>query len=136
VILLDTNVISGIMSGDPVVMTWVEGCSIGEFRISTTSITEVEFGIRRLNVGRHRGVLEDQWTEAVQRWAVQTLFIDTDTARLIGAVMAQREHQGRPISVPDAQIAGTALKQDAALATRNVRDFEGLGLTLIDPWAA
>ncbi len=46
----------------------------------------------------------------------------------------ERRQSGRPISQFDAQIAGIALSRGAAVATRNVADFEGIGLTIIDPW--
>jgi len=35
----------------------------------------------------------------------------------------------------DLQLAGTASAYGLQLATRNIRDFEGLGLDLIDPWS-
>jgi predicted nucleic acid-binding protein len=47
---------------------------------------------------------------------------------------ATRKAQGRPVTMADAMIAGVALSRGAALATRNVRDFDGCGVTLIDPW--
>jgi len=47
---------------------------------------------------------------------------------------AKRKAQGRPVTMADAMIAGIALSRGAALATRNVRDFDGCGVTLIDPW--
>ena len=43
---------------------------------------------------------------------------------------------GRSISAFDAQTAAIALAADASLATRNVKDFQGCGLKLIDPWKA
>ena len=49
-------------------------------------------------------------------------------------VVADRDRVGRPISVADAQIASVCRKLHAALATRNVRDFEHVGLELVDPW--
>jgi len=47
---------------------------------------------------------------------------------------AMRKGQGRPVALADAMIAGIANSRGAALATRNVRDFEGCGVALIDPW--
>ena len=41
---------------------------------------------------------------------------------------------GRPIHVPDAQIAATAPEHGLTVITRNVKDFEGLEATLINPW--
>ncbi len=47
---------------------------------------------------------------------------------------AKREQAGRSIAVLDALIAGTALAHGAIVATRNVRDFEGWGLRVVNPW--
>ena len=47
----------------------------------------------------------------------------------------ERNRQGHPISVEDAQIAAIALTAGFALATRNVKDFSGIeGLVLMNPW--
>ena len=43
---------------------------------------------------------------------------------------------GRPIPTVDSQIAATALAHDLSLVTRNVKDFEGLGVTILNPWEA
>ncbi len=49
-------------------------------------------------------------------------------------VAADRDRVGRLIGVADAQIASVCRKLQAALATRNIRDFEQAGLELVDPW--
>ncbi len=48
---------------------------------------------------------------------------------------ADRRAAGRPISQFDAQIAAIARAHQAAVATRNVADFSGCGIDVIDPWA-
>jgi predicted nucleic acid-binding protein len=50
-------------------------------------------------------------------------------------IVVQRERAGRPIATADAQIAAISREQHATLATRNGRDFDDLGLDLIDPWS-
>ncbi len=54
-------------------------------------------------------------------------------ARHYGAIMAERRHQGRPVAAPDGQIAAVARSHDM-VATRDVADFDGLGLDLINAW--
>ena len=49
-------------------------------------------------------------------------------------IVAARRGAGRPISQFDAQIAAIAVQNGLALATRNLRDFEGCGLRLVNPW--
>ena len=60
----------------------------------------------------------------------------TEAAPPYAEIASRRRRAGRPISHFDAQIAAIARLAGAALATRNVTDFEGCGVTLIDPWDA
>lgn len=53
---------------------------------------------------------------------------------MAGAISARRERAGRPIHVADSQIAGIIRCNSATLATRDLPDFEGLDLDLINPW--
>ncbi len=48
--------------------------------------------------------------------------------------MAGAKRAGRGLSSMDGLLAATALAHDLTLATRNIKDFEGLGIRLIDPW--
>jgi predicted nucleic acid-binding protein len=47
-----------------------------------------------------------------------------------------RRSAGRPISQFDAQIAAIAVTHRATLVTRNVEDFDGCGLSVVNPWNA
>jgi predicted nucleic acid-binding protein len=62
------------------------------------------------------------------------LSFDGAAARAYAGIAADRRQAGRPISNFDAQIAATALVARASLATRNISDFEGCGLKLVNPW--
>ena len=53
-----------------------------------------------------------------------------------GILSGQRQLAGRPLSMADGLIAATALEHGLTLATRNVRDYEDMGLTIFDPWEA
>jgi len=57
-----------------------------------------------------------------------------DAGRGLPKIAAVRRGLGRPISHPDAQIAALAQVRGAKLATRNVGDFEGCGIEVVDPW--
>ena len=58
----------------------------------------------------------------------------SDAAEAYADIASARRRQGRPISQSDAQIAAIARSTGATLATRNVADFEGCDVTLVDPW--
>lgn len=59
---------------------------------------------------------------------------DTPAALYYAHLMTTRGQAGRPMSMADAQIAAICRTHDAALATRNIRDFEESGVDLINPW--
>jgi hypothetical protein len=50
-------------------------------------------------------------------------------------IAAERRKRGKPISALDAQIAAISRAAGARLATRNVADFVGCGIEVLDPWA-
>ena len=76
------------------------------------------------------------------RTAFETYFrgrilpFDSEAAETFAVLAAGRRQAGRPISQADAQIAAIARSRDAVLATRNVLDFEGCGVQVINPWGA
>lgn len=61
---------------------------------------------------------------------------DSAAARDYADIAAGRRSAGRPIAPADCQIAAIARSRGMAVATRNVRDFGGIGITLVDPWVA
>ncbi len=138
-IVLDTNVLSELMRPKPStrVVAWVASQSSVE--LVTTSITEAEifYGIELLTRGKRREALlaaaEAMFAEDL---AGRVFGFDSDAARVFSKISAHRRALGRPISHADAQIAAIAQARGAKLATRNVPDFAGCGLDLVDPWNA
>ena len=61
---------------------------------------------------------------------------DSSAAQAFAIVASERRQAGKPISQADAQIAAVARSRGASLATRNVEDFEGCGIEVINPWTA
>jgi len=69
-----------------------------------------------------------------ETFAGYVLAFDVDSTEHYANVVAMRTRAGRPISGLDAQIAAVCTQHGATLATRNVDDFDGLALNLINPW--
>jgi toxin FitB len=137
VILLDTNVLSAVMrdEADPVVVSWLD--SQPPQSIWTTAITvfEIRFGLEILGDGRRRRQLEEAFVKALEEdLDGRVLPFDQPAALAAGVIAAEQRRQGRPIEIRDVQIAGIAAARKATLATRNTRHFEGIGITLINPW--
>jgi toxin FitB len=137
VILLDPNVLSALMrrEADPLVVAWLD--SQPPQSIWTTAITvfEIRFGLEILAHGRRRRQLEEGFARALEKeFEGRVLPFDQPAALAAGVIASEQRRQGRPVEIRDVQIAGIAAARKAALATRNIRHFEGIGITLVDPW--
>ena len=137
-IILDTNVISELMRPMPAtqVVRWIDKqAAAGLF---TTSISEAEifYGIELLPRGKRReGLLAAAEAMFIDDFAGRVLGFDSNASRPFAAIAARRRALGKPIGHADAQIAALTRLHGAALATRNVADFDGCDIPLIDPWA-
>ncbi len=135
-IILDTNVVSELMrpAGDPRVLRWMRKTGDGDLATTAITVAEIEYGLARLPDSSRADALR---TAAAALWAsfsTAILPFDVSAARDYGALMAARGRAGRPTSAFDAQIAAIATVHNAKVATRNIADFQGMGLKLIDPW--
>jgi toxin FitB len=137
-IVVDTNVISGITRGDsPTVRRWFGFQRIDE--LYTTAICEAEilFGLERMPAGRRRRDLQAATERLFDKiFRDRVLSFDRAAARTYSVLAVECMRRGKPIPVEDAQIAAITLANSAELATRNVAHFEGCGITVINPWTA
>ena len=120
---------------DQMVVDWFDAQHINS--LSTTTITQAEIlaGIELLPDGRRKNnlfQLANYFFTSV--FIGRVLVFDSNAASAYAEIFAQRQAIGRPISQSDCQIAAIARSHGAAVATRNVTDFEGVGVELINPW--
>jgi toxin FitB len=138
-ILLDTNVLSELMAPKPSapVLAWMSKQRFADVvYIATVTVGEILYGIELLPAGKRRdGLLHEAEAMFLEDFAGRILPFDDGAARVFAKIAAARRLRGRPISSPDVQIAATARAHSAALATPNTADFEGCGVTLINPFA-
>ncbi len=138
-VLLDTNVVSELIrkTPDPAVETWAAGRSLEDLFFSAVGEAELRYGAAILPAGRRRKSLVSD-IERMLRDAFEDRILpfDSDAARAYAGIAAARRSTGRPIGSADCQIAAIARSRDMAVATRNVRDFEALGVEVVDPWTA
>jgi len=136
--LLDTNVVSELMreSPEPAVARWVSGHPVEDLFLSAVSEAELRYGAAILPLGRRRETLffkiEAMLSDAFED---RVLPFDSAAARAYGHIAAARRSAGRPVASADCQIAAIATARRMRLATRNVRDFEDMGIDIVDPWA-
>jgi predicted nucleic acid-binding protein len=72
-------------------------------------------------------------TNFTNLFAGRILPVTKPIAERLGILEGQRQLAGRPLNVPDGQIAATALEHDLTLVTCNIRDFENLGAAMLNP---
>ena len=138
-IVLDTNVVSELMKAAPAaaVTRWIREQAVES--VYTTSITQAEIlhGIMLLPTGRRRRLIASAAEEMFSvEFGGRVLPFATEAAPFYAQIAAERKRIGRPISHFDAQIAAIARSAGATIATRNVPDFEGSGVRVINPWEA
>ncbi|OHV80872.1 type II toxin-antitoxin system VapC family toxin [Ensifer sp. LCM 4579] len=136
-IVLDTNVLSELLTPAPTaaVEEWL--AAQPPTSIFTTTVTEAEilYGVRLLPDGRRRRDLEAAVVPIFREdLAGRILPFDGDAAAVYAIIAVERRKIGRPISQFDAQIAAITRSRGAMLATRNVADFADTGITIINPW--
>ena len=135
--LLDTNIPSELVrpQPEPRVTAWVAAQDLDALFLSAVSFGELRKGITLRAPGKRRTELET-WIEAdlPNLFAGRILPLTRSIAERWGNLEAQRQQMGHPLQVPDGQIAATALEHGLTIVTRNVRDFQGLGVMILNLW--
>jgi predicted nucleic acid-binding protein len=135
-IILDTNIVSEMMRPvpEPSVLRWFANSIEDDTHLTAISLAEILLGIELLPVGKRRDVLR---AGAERTFAVipgRVLGFDEKAAAAFSSISSTRRKLGKPISQFDAQIAAIARAHNALLATRDIADFEGCGVRVVNPW--
>ena len=137
-IVLDTNVVSELMLPSPAasVVDWVSRQAMPTLYLSAISEAELRYGVEILPEGQRRerlhGKIEGMLLED---FAGRILPFDSYAAQAYATIASARRAAGHPINHADCQIASIARSMRAPVATRDVTDFEGCGIDVINPWS-
>jgi toxin FitB len=136
VIVVDTNVASEVMRREPAaaVLAWLAEQPSDDLYSTAITVAEIGYGIARLPDGQRRELLRATASEVFLAFSDRILSFDARAAAYYAGVVVERERSGAPISGVDAQVASICLSHGATLATRNVKDFDGVGVALTNPW--
>ncbi len=137
-IILDTNVISSQMArkGDYLVLEWLNRFEPSDLFLTSITIAEIYFGAYLVPEVPRKEALFQSLSRLSAAYQNRILSFSLSNSEHYGKLTASRRLAGRPIETKDAMIAAICLANNATLATRNVRDFEGLDLKLINPFEA
>ncbi|WP_433661379.1 type II toxin-antitoxin system VapC family toxin [Nocardia sp. CA-128927] len=135
--LLDTNVVSELRKAksgklDKNVRAWAADNPVAGLFVSAITVQELEIGV--LRVERRdpaQGAMLRTWLESqvLPSFAERILPVDAAVARRSAGLHVPNTRPFR-----DALIAATALVHGMTVATRNARDFEPTGVSILDPW--
>lgn len=133
--VIDTNVVSELMAKDPNqnVIDWFWSHE-GEVYLNAITVKELYYGVERLPQGKRREGLRDAIDGIVKDCAGKTLSFDAYCGYLCARLQQRAIKAGFNTSIEDLMIAAIALRHDAVLATRNVKDFECLDIRLVNPF--
>ncbi|HET6560380.1 MAG TPA: type II toxin-antitoxin system VapC family toxin [Marmoricola sp.] len=132
--LLDTNVVSELRrpSADERVVAWASARPKSNAFLSVVTIREIEAGVLLVERRdeKHGSLLRTWLEESVLRgYAERILPVDLAVARRAAAL-----HVPDPRPERQALIAATALTHGLTVVTRNVADFEPMGVDVLNPW--
>ena len=135
--ILDTNVVSELMRErpHPTVLEWIDGRLKRDLYVAAVTQAEVLTGIAILPEGKRRQGLAAAADRAFDGvFADRVLPFDRSAAGAHAKIAAARRRTGRPISQADCQIAAIAAARGGSVVTRDVRDFDGTGVAVVNPW--
>ena len=135
--LLDTNIPSEMTRPHPQlsVTQWLDVADDDQLYLSVISLGEILKAITVLPTCKRRTGLQQWLDETLRPWFEgRILPVNEPVAKQWGFLAGQSKLKGRPLKMADGFIAATALEHDLTVVTRNVRDFEGLGVDGFNPW--
>ena len=137
--LLDTNILSESWRGQPEanVAAWLRSQAKTAQFLSVVTAGELRKGAMLLPPSAKRTRIEYSLEQLIPAWFGERILpITQGVAERWGSLDAHRQQIRRPLGVVDGMIAATALEHGLTVATRNVKDFTGLGVAIFNPWDA
>lgn len=136
--ILDTNVISALMSDPPEskVVAWLNRQAPTSVWTTSVTVFEVASGLQAMAAGKRRAGLTEVFERILHDMEHRVAAFNEESARLAAGLIASRRKVGRTVELRDTMIAGIVLSRHASLATRNTSHFADISATVVNPWTA
>jgi predicted nucleic acid-binding protein len=136
-IVLDTNVVSEPLKPepDPTVLEWLDQQEPATLYLTSINLAELFAGIEILPTGRRKTSLRNALTRKVlPLFGERVLSFDAAAAEVFARIHSRAAAAGHTVGFADGAIAAIASANGCIVATRNVRDFKGTGVEVVNPW--
>jgi len=136
-ILLDTNVISEPQRREPNarVLEWIDAQALETLYLSAITVAELRASIALMPAGKRRDSLHGNLEKRLlPMFANRVLSFDMACTKAYAELLAKCRAAGLAVETADAFIAAVALANGFAVATRDTRPFEAVGVNVINPW--
>ena len=134
---MDTNVPSELIRvrPEPRVAQWLDAADDSQLFISVVTIGELRKGLTILSESKRRAFFESWLQNELLPWFEgRILQVTQEIADRWGILDGESQLRGAPLNTADGMIAATAIENGLTVVTRNVKDFDGLGVRLFNPW--
>ena len=132
--LLDTNIISELTKPAPNESVIAFLSEAQNLWISTITLHELAFGLGLMPAGKRRAAIAQTVDDFTREYTDRIIPVQQGEAHEAASLRAQAQQSGQIVSLGDALIAGTARQHKLAVVTRNITDFQNLGVDLVNPW--
>jgi predicted nucleic acid-binding protein len=132
--LLDTNVISELMTNSPNQNVIRFLAQIEESYLSVITLHELHYGLNLLPEGQRKKTLAVQLETLLMEYSDYIIPLTPVETTQAAVLRATAKQQGYIVHLADALIASTAKVHNLVIATRNTKDFAQLGIELVNPW--
>ena len=132
--LLDTNVISEIMTTEPNQRVIDFLAQIKESYLSVITLHELHYGLQLLPEGQRRNKIVNKLQSMLTHYNDYIIPVNQAISLQASVLRADAKQEGRIVHLADALIASTAKVNNWIVATRNTNDFIDSGVEIIDPW--
>ena len=132
--LIDTNVVSELTKASPDSGVIAFLSEQDDLWLASVVLHELEFGLQSLPQGHRRDDLRQVLSDFITEFDDRILPLERIEAEWAARLRAEAHLSGRVLHLGDALIAGTAKAHGLLVATRNVKDFDGLDVNVANPW--
>lgn len=129
--LLDTNIVSYWMRGDPTVIARLKDRAPSELSLSTITLAEIWYGIEKSPVKKKERRMKIENIRSL----LNIYPFDEAAAESYAVIRAQLEGKGMKISERDTQIAAIAVANRLTVVTHNMEEFGRIEILPVEDWA-